>query len=120
MEMFNQVVKVELVQPDPEEVVAAVADLTMSWKRFREIDKRPDVALSPERLGTDWWRALEHLALADSRLKEAFICGDRRPASIAQYAKYRRKLLLGERYRTDAQVSAPRLSCRPGAASKKR
>jgi hypothetical protein len=96
-------VEVKLVQPDPEEMVAAVADLNFAWRRFRDIvNVRMDAALDPGRAGINWWRALDALALADSRLKEAFICGDRSPASINQYAKFKRKIISGERYRTDA------------------
>jgi len=45
---------------------------------------------------------LEYLALADSRLKEAFCGRDRSPLSISQYHKWRLKMINGRRYRADA------------------
>lgn len=93
-------VEVKLVSPSAEEMEAAIADFTRSAKDF--FNFRPDAAHDPERPGILWWRALEYLALADSRMKEAFICGDRSPASIKQYHKFRLKMIAGRRYRTDA------------------
>jgi hypothetical protein len=84
-----------------EEAEAAVADFVRSWRRFREIDA-PDAATFAANLGIEWWRCLEYLALADSRLKEVFCGRDRSPRSIRQYHEYRLKLIDGKRYRTDA------------------
>jgi hypothetical protein len=104
MEMLDQLIEmIPLVKPDPEEMEAAVADLVHSWKRFRQMENlRPEMMLDTGSAGLNWWKALDQLALADSRCKEAFICGDRSPASIQQYAKFRRKVITGEKYRTDA------------------
>lgn len=83
------------------EMENAVADLVRSYKDFWTFLDRNVNPTDPLR-SMGWWRALEYLALAESRLKEAFICGDRSPASIQQYAKFRSKMLEGKRYRTDA------------------
>jgi hypothetical protein len=53
---------------DAEEMKNSVADLLRSWRRFREMDASV-AATSGESLGIEWWRCLEYLALADSRLK---------------------------------------------------
>jgi hypothetical protein len=58
--------------------------------------------LAQLRLEVEWWRRLDALGLADGSLKERFLGRDRSPASIRQYAKFRRKMVFGERYRTDA------------------
>jgi hypothetical protein len=84
-----------------EEAEASVADLVRSWGRFREIDASV-AATSGANLGIEWWRCLEYLALADSRLKDVFCGRDRSPRSIKQYHKYRLKLIDGKHYRTDA------------------
>jgi hypothetical protein len=90
-----------IAQMDAQEMENACLDLARSFRDFNEIMSRGVNPTDP--LGSlGWWRALEYLALAESRLKEAFIRGDRSPASIRQYARFRSKLLLGERYRTDA------------------
>ena len=112
MEMFDELIRttvmpdgkidVELVQPDPKEVENAVADFVKSAREFRILHSCPDGATDPERRGILWWRALESLACADSRLKDIFCGPDRSPRSIAQYHKYRLKLIDGKRYRTDA------------------
>lgn len=83
------------------EMEAAIADLIRSFKDFAAIMERGVDPTDPLR-SKGWWRALEYLALAENRLKEAFICGDRSPASVRQYAKFRSKMLRGERYRCDA------------------
>lgn len=103
-ELIDQLTEmIPLVKPDPEELVAAVADLQFSWKKFRQLENlRPEMMLDPGIGGRNWWTALDQLALANSRLKEAFILGDRSPRSIEQYAKFRRKVITGEKYRTDA------------------
>lgn len=83
------------------EMEDALADLVRSFKDFTAIMERGVEPIDPVK-SVGWWRALEWLALAESRLKEAFVCGDRSPASIRQYAKFRSKMLEGKRYRTDA------------------
>jgi len=84
-----------------EEAEAAVADLVRSWRRFKEIDASV-AATSGAQLGIEWWRCLEYLALADSRLKDVFCGRDRSPNSIKQFHKYKLKLIDGKHYRTDA------------------
>ena len=79
----------------------AIADLVRSFRDFSAIMERGVNPTDPLR-SLGWWRVLEYLALAESRLKEAFICGDRSPASIRQYAKFKSKMLEGKRYRPDA------------------
>ena len=90
-----------IAQIDAQEMENACADLVHSWRRFKEIDNRPGAATDPK-LEVEWWRRLDALGLADGSLKERFLGRDRSPASIRQYAKFRRKMVLGERYRTDA------------------
>jgi len=94
-------VEVNLVSPSAEEVENAVADFIRSERDFRELN-RPSAATDPNRIGIEWWKALEWLALADSRLKNIFCDRDRSPRSIAAYHKYRLKMIAGKRYRTDA------------------
>lgn len=94
-------VEVELVNDDAQELEAATTDFVRSWRRFREIDASL-AATSGANLGIEWWRCLEYLALADSRLKDVFCGRDRSPRSIKQYHKYRLKLIDGKHYRTDA------------------
>jgi hypothetical protein len=96
MEMFDQVTEVHIA-PDgtlmmTQELESAVLDLKMSWKQFKGIDATV-AATSGAQLGIEWWRALQFLALADSRLKEAFIGGDRRPVSTRLYHKWKLKLI---------------------------
>lgn len=79
-----------------------VAELVRSWRLYREIERRSnDAALDPIH-EIEWWRRVEALGLADSKMKQAFLGCDRSPAGIKQYAKFRRKIVTGERYRTDA------------------
>ncbi len=84
-----------------EEAEAAVADLVRSWRRFKEMDASV-AATSGAQLGIEWWRAVECLALADSRLKEVFCGPDRSPRSIRRCHEYKLKLIDGKHYRTDA------------------
>jgi hypothetical protein len=98
----NGEVEVKLVSPSAEEVEGAVADFVRSCRDFRRFDLRPDAATDMEQPGVLWWRALEYLALADSRLKDIFCGRDRSPASIKQYHKYRLSLISGKRLRADA------------------
>jgi hypothetical protein len=91
-----------IAQMDAQEMESAVAELTQAWRRFREYDRRhPDAALDPEH-GLYWWRLAEYLMLANNRTKDAFLGRHRDPASVRQHDKFRRKMLLGQRYRTDA------------------
>jgi len=112
MEMFDEIVSTkiddgkvtvesEVLSADPEQVENAVADFVRSARQFRETNSRLD-ASTDANLGMAWWKRLECLALADSRLKDVFCGRDRSPHSIAQYHKYRLKLIDGKRYRTDA------------------
>lgn len=94
--------EVKTVEGDAKEMEEAVADLVQSWRRFRDFDRRhADAALDREH-GLHWWRLAEYLMLANNRMKDAFLGRDRSPRSVRQHDKFRRKLLLGERYRTDA------------------
>lgn len=71
-----------VLSPDPEEVKNAVANFVQSYRLFRETNSRPDAAADAN-LCIAWWRRLEYLALADSRLKDVFCGPDRSPRSIA-------------------------------------
>ena len=112
MEMFDEIVsakvedgkvtvETEVLSPDPKEVESAVADFVQSYRQFRETNSRLDAATDAN-LGMAWWKRLQYLALADSRLKDVFCGPDRSPRSIAQYHRFRLKLVEGKRYRADA------------------
>ena len=90
-----------IARMEAQEMENACAELVHSWRRFKEIDDRPGAATDPK-LEVEWWRRLDALGLADGSLKAQFLGRDRSPASIRHYAKFRRKMVLGERYRTDA------------------
>ncbi len=105
--MFDEVKEVRMVNGKPrvtdeqtvadmdaEEMKNSVADLLRSWRRFREIDASV-AATSGAQLGIEWWRSLQYLALADSRVKEAFIGGDRSPRSIRLFHQYKLRLIEG-------------------------
>jgi len=81
------------------EMADAVAEFV---QRSREFLNTLDAQTDPERRGILWWRACEWMMLADRRMKEAFCGRDRSPRSIAQYHRFRLKMMLGQRYRTDA------------------
>jgi len=100
-QMFGEVkeVHVEMVNGKPR--VAYEETIAQMDAQEMEIDRRPGVATDPK-LEVEWWRRLDALGLADGSLKERFLGRDRSPASVRQYAKFRRKMVLGERYRTDA------------------
>jgi hypothetical protein len=112
MEMFDELIRTtvmpdgkvdaELVQPDPKEVENAVQEFSKSAREFRILHSCPDGATDSGRPGILWWRALERLACADSRLNDVFCGPDQSPRSIAQYHRYRLKLIDGKQYRTDA------------------
>lgn len=93
--------KVTVTDVPAEEVENAVADFVQRHRQFREANSRPDIATDPN-AGIQWWRALEYLALADSRLKECFCGRDRSPASVRLYHRFRLKMIDGRRYRTNA------------------
>lgn len=102
--MFDEIVKtefkpdgrveVELVNDDAQELESATTDLVRSWRRFKGIDASV-AATSGAQLGIEWWRSLQYLALADSRVKEAFIGGDRSPRSIRLFHQYKLGLIEG-------------------------
>jgi len=96
----NGEVKVTIVEDVAQEMECAVADFVRRWRQFSKIDSA--MATCGERIGIEWWRAAEWLMLSESRLKEAFILGDRSSRSIAQFHKYKLKLIDGKHYRTDA------------------
>jgi hypothetical protein len=108
--MFDEIFRTEfradgevdltLAENPAQEMEEAVADFCRRWHRFSKID--PAMATCSAQLGIEWWRAAEWLMLSESRLKEAFILGDRSPRSIAQFHKYKLKLIDGKHYRTDA------------------
>jgi hypothetical protein len=87
-------VEVNLVEDAAQELECAVKDFTSSWRRFNKIDASV-AATSGAQLGIEWWRCLEYLALADSRLKEAFCLGDRSPRSIRLFHSYKLRLIEG-------------------------
>lgn len=80
-----------------EEMEAAVADMTRSWREFRDANAEGAIAAHDYR----WWKYLCYLALAEDRLKTAFVGRDRSPASIKAYHRFRMKMVSGKRYRTD-------------------
>jgi hypothetical protein len=87
------------LKPDAEqEMEDAVADIVRSWKEFKDANGDHPIAV----WGYQWWRCLCYLALAEDRLKEAFLGRDRSPASVRQYHRWRLKMLDGQRYRADA------------------
>lgn len=87
------------LKPDPEqEIENAVADIVRSWKDFKDANGDYPIAV----WGYKWWKCLCDLALAEDRLKQAFLGGDRSPASIKQFHRWRLKMLDGRPYRADA------------------
>lgn len=109
MEMFDQITETR-IEPDgkvtvtnvpAEEVENAVADFVWSVREFGDLNSRGDIATDLN-AGTRWWRALEYLALADSRLRKCFCGRDRSPASVRLYHRFRLKMIDGRRYRTNA------------------
>ena len=113
--LFDEITEVRMINGKPvvseeqttrdietaKEMEDAIADLIHSFKAFTNIMERGVSPTDPVN-SIAWWRCLEFLALAESRCKEAFILGDRRPVSIRQWAKFRSKMLEGKRYRPDA------------------
>jgi hypothetical protein len=89
-----------VVQTDAQEMENAVADFLRSWREFSWLDQL--LATDYGRQGIEWWRALECLALSDSRLKQAFCGRDRSPASIRQFHKWKLNLIECKRYRIDS------------------
>lgn len=112
--LFDEITEVKMVNGKPtvsdeqtirdmeaaKEMEDAIADLVRSFKDFTDIMTRGVNPTDPVS-SIAWWRCLQFLALADSRCKEAFICGDRSPASMSQYARFKSKTLEDKRYRPD-------------------
>src|ERR1700722_9156005 len=103
-------VDVKLLDNPAQEMENAIAEFITSAREFFDSDTKLQCETDPTRAGILCWRRLEWLALADSRLKEAFCGRDRSRDSIALYHNYRLKLLDGKRYRTDAKCSPSRES----------
>jgi hypothetical protein len=80
------------------EMEAAVADMTRSWREFRDLNVKGPCVVHDYA----WWKALVYLSLAEDRLKEAFCGRDRSPASMRAFHKFRLKMCMGKRYRADA------------------
>jgi hypothetical protein len=98
-------VEARLVDDASQEMESAVAEFRQSWRRFREIDERPNAATDPNRHpGMEWWKRHEWLSISDNRLKEAFCGRDRSPRSIAQYHRFRLNVIGigGKSLRADA------------------
>lgn len=93
MEVFDEIVS---TKTEPGKVAVETEVLSP------DLNSRSEAVTDRERLGILWWRALEYLALADSRLKECFCGRDRSPASVRLYHRFRLKMIDGRRYRTDA------------------
>ena len=94
--------EVKTVEGDAKEMQEASDELLQAGKRFRDFDTRhPGAALDSEH-ALRWWRLCEFLMLANNRTKDVFLGRDRSPRSVRQHDKFRRTLLLGEPYRTDA------------------
>src|SRR5271170_7695015 len=85
----------KLKDPDAnEEMELAVGDMVRSWREWRDLNSEGPIAVHTY----GWWKALMYLSLAEDRLKTAFTAGDRSPASIRQYHKFRLKMITGKRY----------------------
>ena len=92
-------VEVNLISPSPEEVENAASDLFLSWKDFRNLNVEGPCAIHDGK----WWKALQWLALADSRLNDLFCGRDRSPRSIEMYHRYRLTIVAGKKkLRADA------------------
>jgi len=92
-------VEVNLVSPSAEEVLNAASDLFQSWKDFRNLNTEGPLAAHDDQ----WWKRLEYLALADSRLKDLFCGRDRSRRSIRLYHEYRLTLIAAkQKLRADA------------------
>ena len=77
-----------------QEMAEAIEELQYSWKRFKEMDKRPNAPHHPAHR-IEWWRAVDALGIADGRCREAFCGRDRSPANIQLFAKWRDHWLTG-------------------------
>jgi hypothetical protein len=83
------------------ELEESIAEFLWAWKKYIEL--RPDCATDLSSAASNiWWKTIDALALANSRFKEAFILGYRHPESIAQFHKFKLKMILGKRYQVDA------------------
>jgi hypothetical protein len=85
---------------EAKELEDALSEFMREWRTWSEM--RPECATDYGRPGIIWWRNLQCLALAESRLKEAFIQGHRSPRSAQLFQRYKLKMIDGKRYRTDA------------------
>src|SRR5271155_1003467 len=85
--------EVNLVSPSPEEVLDAASDLFLKWKDFRNLNVEGPCAIHDDK----WWKALQWLALADSKLKDMFVGSDRSPRSIRIYHRYRLSIVASQR-----------------------
>jgi len=89
-----------ICEMEAKEMAEAVEEFMREWRRW--IDTRPDLSIEYGRPGMVWWKLLDALALADSRLREAFIRGDRSPVSMALYHRFRLNMILGKSDRVTA------------------
>lgn len=89
----DSTVEVNLISPSAEEVVDAASDLFLKWKDFRNLNVEGPCAIHDDK----WWKALQWLALADSKLKDMFVGRDRSPRSIRIYHRYRLTIVAGQR-----------------------
>jgi len=95
--MFDEIKEVRMVNGKPrvtDEQTVADMDAEEMKNSVAEIDASV-AATSGAQLGIEWWRSLQYLALADSRVKEAFIGGDRSSRSIRLYHQYKLRLIEG-------------------------
>jgi hypothetical protein len=92
-------VDVNLISPSAEEVMNAASDLYLAWKDFRNLNVEGPCAIHDGK----WWKALQWLALADSKMKDLFVGRDRSPRSIAMYHRYRLTIVASKKkLRADA------------------
>jgi len=86
-----------IAQMDASAMADAVNDFGFWAKKFRDLNSScPHASTDPNRHpGMEWWKQLQWLALADSRLKDLFCGRDRSPRSIAMYHRYKMQLVAG-------------------------
>jgi hypothetical protein len=65
-------VDVTLASDRAREMETAVSEFVESAREFFDCNAKLQCEIDPNRAGILWWRRLEWLALADSRLKDAF------------------------------------------------
>ena len=73
---------------DAKEMEEALAEFLLHSKAFVLVND-PFVHMDVGRPGIQWWRALEWLALSESRLKQAFCGNDRRPQTMRHYHRWK-------------------------------